>query len=83
MSLPITNDAGLLQVSPGDGLTSLTQQPPGRPRAGPERHYPSGRRSFVRIGPTDLLEAEALVERARAAGAERAGAGLRPRHLRP
>ena len=42
VSLPITNDAGLLQVSPGDGLTSLTQRPPGRPRAGPERYYPSG-----------------------------------------
>jgi len=71
VSLPITNDAGLLQVSPGDGLTSLTQRPPGRPRAGPERYYPSGRRNFVRIGPTDLREADYLVERASAAGAER------------
>ena len=42
VSLPITNNAGLLQVSPGDGLTSLTQRPPGRPRAGPERYYPTG-----------------------------------------
>ena len=71
VSLPITNDAGLLQVSPGDGLTSLTQRPPGRPRAGPERYYPSGRRSFVRIGPTDLQEADYLLERASAAGATR------------
>ena len=51
VSLPITNDAGLLQVSPGDGLTSLTQRPPGRPRAGPERYYPSDERTFVRVGP--------------------------------
>jgi branched-chain amino acid transport system substrate-binding protein len=71
VSLPITNDAGLLQVSPGDGLTSLTRRPPGRPRAGPERYYPSGRRSFVCMGPTDLDEARWLVERARAGGAER------------
>jgi branched-chain amino acid transport system substrate-binding protein len=71
VSLPITNDAGLLQVSPGDGLTSLTQRPPGRPRAGPERYYPSGKRSFVRIGPTDLDEARWLVARARAGGAKR------------
>ena len=62
VSLPITNDAGLLQVSPGDGLTSLTRRPPGRPRAGPERYYPTDRRSFVRVGPTDLTEAERLVE---------------------
>jgi branched-chain amino acid transport system substrate-binding protein len=71
VSLPITNDAGLLQVSPGDGLTSLTQRPPGRPRAGPERYYPSDERTFVRMGPTDLEEAEYLVERARASGAKR------------
>jgi len=63
VSLPITNDAGLLQVSPGDGLTSLTQRPPGRPRSGPERYYPTDRRTFVRIGPTDLDEADRLVAR--------------------
>jgi branched-chain amino acid transport system substrate-binding protein len=71
VSLPITNDAGLLQVSPGDGLTSLKQRPPGRPRAGPERYYPSDERSFVRVGPSDLDEAKWLVERVRAGGAER------------
>jgi branched-chain amino acid transport system substrate-binding protein len=73
VSLPITNDAGLLQVSPGDGLTSLTRRAPGRPRAGPERYYPSDTRSFVRIGPTDLLEAEAIVARLRSEGATRFG----------
>jgi branched-chain amino acid transport system substrate-binding protein len=69
VSLPITNDANLLQVSPGDGLTSLTRRAPGRPRNGPERYYPSGTRSFVRIGPTDLSEAELIVERIQASGA--------------
>ena len=68
VSLPITNDAGLLQVSPGDGLTSLTQRPPGRPRAGPERYYPSDERSFVRVGPSDLDEADWIVDRIRASG---------------
>jgi branched-chain amino acid transport system substrate-binding protein len=71
VSLPITNNADLLQVSPSDGLTSLTQRPPGRPRAGPERYYPTDRRSFVRVGPTDLEEARALVQRLEAAGATR------------
>ena len=71
VSLPITNDAGLLQVSPGDGLTSLTARPPGRPRGGPERYYPTERRSFVRVGPSDLREAEGLVARLRALGATR------------
>ena len=71
VSLPITNKAGLLQVSPGDGLTSLMQRPPGRPRAGPERYYPAERRSFVRVGPSDLDEASWLVERAGASGVQR------------
>jgi branched-chain amino acid transport system substrate-binding protein len=73
VSLPITNNAGLLQVSPGDGLTSLTRRPPGRPRAGPERYYPSDRRSFVRVGPTDLSEAERLIDLLNDAGATRFG----------
>ena len=73
VSLPITNNAGILQVSPGDGLTSLTRRPPGRPRAGPERYYPTDHRSFVRVGPTDLSEAERLVELLEEAGAERFG----------
>ena len=71
VSLPITNDAGILQVSPGDGLTSLTRTPPGRPRAGPERYYPSDVRSFVRLTPDDLLQAETLLARLRAAGSRR------------
>jgi branched-chain amino acid transport system substrate-binding protein len=62
ISLPITNKAGLLQVSPGDGLTSLTRRPAGRPRAGPERYYPTGHRSFVRIGPPDSAEARTIVD---------------------
>jgi branched-chain amino acid transport system substrate-binding protein len=55
VSIPLTNDAGILQVSPVDGLTSLTRTPPGRPRAGPERYYPTGVRSFLQLVPNDLL----------------------------
>jgi branched-chain amino acid transport system substrate-binding protein len=71
VSVPITNNAGLLQVSPLDGLTSLTRAPLGRPRAGPERYYPEGERSFVRLVPPDELLAEALLARARETGARR------------
>lgn len=72
VSVPITNDAGVLQVSPGDGLTSLTRAPLGRPRAGPERYYPEeDERSFVRLVPADELQAEALLARVRATGARR------------
>jgi len=62
VSLPITNDEGLLQVSPLDGLTSLTRTPPGSPRAGPERYYPSEQRTFLRLVPNDLRVTEALLD---------------------
>ena len=61
VSLPVTNRADLLQVSPADGLTSLTRTPPGRPRAGPERYYPERSRTFLRLVPSDLVVAEALL----------------------
>jgi branched-chain amino acid transport system substrate-binding protein len=70
VSVPITNEAGLLQVSPSDGLTSLTRTPLGRPRAGPERYYPEDERSFVRLVPADELAAEALMSRVRETGAD-------------
>lgn len=71
VSLPITNGARLLQVSPSDTLTSLTQAPIGRPRAGPERYYPTGERSFTRLVPNDDLLAETLLELAARHGAQR------------
>jgi branched-chain amino acid transport system substrate-binding protein len=73
VSLPATNGKRILQVSPEDGLTSLTATPPGRPRAGPERYYPSGVRTFLRLVPSDLLAVETMLAEARAAGARRLG----------
>lgn len=71
VSLPVTSRAGLLQVSPADGLRSLTAAPPGRPRGGPERYYPEDRRTFVRLVPNDLEVAEAMLAAAERAGARR------------
>jgi branched-chain amino acid transport system substrate-binding protein len=71
ISVPVTNDAGLLHLAPQDGLTSLTQFEPGGPRGGPERYWPTGRRTFARLVPTDLSLATALVDLARDRGAKR------------
>ena len=71
VSVPVTNDAGILQISPGDGLTGLTRERPGSLGAGPERYYPRGRRTFARLVPADELQAESLVEWARQLGARR------------
>jgi branched-chain amino acid transport system substrate-binding protein len=71
VSVPRTNQVGLLQVAPLDGLTSLTRSPQGRPRAGPERYYPGQRRTFLRLVPPDSRLATAMVELARPARGRR------------
>ena len=71
VSLPVTNEAGLLQVSPGDSLASLTRGLPRSPRDRPERYYPSGRRSFLRLVPNDGVLADALLELIERDGADR------------
>jgi branched-chain amino acid transport system substrate-binding protein len=84
VSVPVTNAAGLLQVSPADGLASLTEQPP-RSAAGPERYFPSGRRTFLRLVPDDIVEARLIVDRMEALGVERpaliVGTGVYAREL--
>src|SRR3954470_6572207 len=72
VSVPVTNEAGVLQVSPLDGHTTLTREQPGAPPGtGPARYYPSGTRTFLRLVPTDFEQANALVAWARERGARR------------
>jgi branched-chain amino acid transport system substrate-binding protein len=72
ISVPVTNDAGIVQVSPLDGLTTLTRNQPGTATGtGPDRYYPSGTRTFMRLVPNDWLQAKALVGWAREQGATR------------
>jgi branched-chain amino acid transport system substrate-binding protein len=73
VSLPITNEEDILQVAPLDSLTSLTATPPGRPRSSPERLYPSEQRTLLRLVPSDELQVETLLARARDAGMRRLG----------
>jgi ABC-type branched-subunit amino acid transport system substrate-binding protein len=51
-SMPITNNAGLIQVSPGAGGVDLTEPATGYPNA-PEEYRPSGDVSFARTVPAD------------------------------
>jgi branched-chain amino acid transport system substrate-binding protein len=84
ISVPVTNERGLLQVSPGDGLASLTEQPP-RSAAGPERYFPSGHRSFLRLVPDDEVQARLMVDRLAALGVDHpaliVGTGVYAREL--
>ena len=70
VSLPVTNEESILQVSPTDGLTSLTL-PQSGPGEGPERFYPEDARNFLRLVPPDSAQAGPLVALARDGGARR------------
>jgi branched-chain amino acid transport system substrate-binding protein len=57
-SVPITNDAGLVQVSPGAGAVDLTAPATGYPDS-PDRYRPSGTPSFARTVPGDDVVVDA------------------------
>jgi branched-chain amino acid transport system substrate-binding protein len=71
ISVPVTNSKGILQISPEDGLTSLTEVQPGGPKTSPARYYPNGKRTFLRLVPTDLQQVEELVASIRQQGGTR------------
>lgn len=59
-SAPITNEAGIVQVSPGAGGVDLTRTAAGYPDA-PDRYRPSGDATFVRVITADDAVARAAV----------------------
>jgi len=69
-SLGITNDQGLLQVSPTDTASALTQANPAIPNS-PTLYYEALKtygRTFARVVPNTSLEAKALVAEMQAQG---------------
>jgi len=67
-SIPITNEAGVLQVSPGSGAEDLTRETPASEDV-PPAVQPSGVRTFGRVIPSDRVQG-------RAAGAWMAELGI-------
>jgi len=57
-SAPITNQAGIAQVSPGAGAVDLTGPAAGYPDS-PDRYRPSGDVSFARVVPSDEVVVDA------------------------
>src|SRR3954449_1375505 len=60
ISLPITNEAGILQVSPANTYVGLTRAE-GADKGEPDKYYPSGKRTFGRVVPADHIQAAAQV----------------------
>jgi branched-chain amino acid transport system substrate-binding protein len=59
ISLPILNEAGILQVSPSNTAVDLTR--PGAEPGAPDKYYPSGKRTFGRTVPADHIQGAAQV----------------------
>jgi branched-chain amino acid transport system substrate-binding protein len=60
VSIPILNEAGVPQISPANTYVGLTTDAPGSEPGEPDKYYPSGQRTYVRIVPTDTIQGAAL-----------------------
>ena len=69
VSLPISNEAGFVQVSPGSTAVGLTKFLPGAEKGEPDKFYPSGTRTFARVVPADDVQASAAAGWTRSLGA--------------
>jgi len=68
ISLPILNQAGIAQVSPSNTYVGLTTNKPGSEAGEPDKYYPSGKRTYARVVPTDIIQGAALATAAKADG---------------
>ena len=59
VSIPILNQAGIPQVSPANTYVGLTTNLPGSAPGEPQKYYPTGVRTYLRIVPIDSIQAAA------------------------
>lgn len=70
ISIPLMNQAGVLQVSPGDRAIGLTRADHAG-KGEPDKYYPAGRRTFGRVMPPDHRQAAAQATFQKEEGCER------------
>jgi len=61
LSIPATNRAGILQVSPANTAVGLTSSDPGADAGEPDKYYPTKKRNYARVVPRDTVQAAAQV----------------------
>jgi branched-chain amino acid transport system substrate-binding protein len=59
ISIPILNQAGIPQISPANTYVGLTTNEPGSAPGEPQKYYPTGTRTYLRIVPIDSIQAAA------------------------
>jgi len=59
VSIPILNQAGMPQVSPANTYVGLTTNLPGSAPGEPQKYYPTGKRTYLRIVPIDSIQGAA------------------------
>lgn len=67
VSLPITNDAGMPQLTVSSSV-GLTSGGPGTAAGEPDKYYPSGKRTLVRVAATDNVQGKLLAQLAKSDG---------------
>ncbi|MDA0183680.1 branched-chain amino acid ABC transporter substrate-binding protein [Solirubrobacter phytolaccae] len=68
VSLPILNEAGIAQVSPGNTAVGITSDDPGAEPGEPDKYYPTGVRTYARVLPKDTYQGAALATLAKEEG---------------
>jgi branched-chain amino acid transport system substrate-binding protein len=58
VSIPILDEAGILQVSPSDTVAGLTREE-GADQGEPQKYYPTGKRNFARVMPANNVQSSA------------------------
>lgn len=73
LSLPILNEAGIAQLTPGSGYPGLTDSYKGITQSGePGKYYPQpSTRTLLRLIPSDMVQASAALDALRADGCQR------------
>jgi branched-chain amino acid transport system substrate-binding protein len=61
VSIPLLNRLGIAQVAPGGTAVGLTSGASGADPGEPEKYYPTGKRTFARVIPNDLVQAAVQV----------------------
>ena len=82
ISIPITNEAGMAQISYANTYPGLTKAIEGATEEGePEIYYPSGKRNYMRVCPADDIQGGAAANWATGAGGRTAAYVLHDQSL--